>query len=83
VLLVLDATTGQNAIAQAREFRAATDVTGIFLAKLDGTAKGGIVLAIWQELGIPVKFVGVGETMDDIAPFDPEAFVEALFSGAA
>ena len=83
VLLVLDATTGQNAIAQAKQFRAATDVTGIFLAKLDGTAKGGIVLAIWQELGIPVKFVGVGETMDDIAPFDPEAFVEALFGGAA
>jgi len=83
VLLVLDATTGQNAIAQAKQFRAATDVTGIFLAKLDGTAKGGIVLAIRQELGIPVKFVGVGETMDDIAPFDPEAFVEALFSGGA
>jgi len=83
VLLVLDATTGQNAIAQAKQFRAITDVTGIFLAKLDGTAKGGIVLAIRQELGIPVKFVGVGETMDDVAPFDPDAFVEALFSGAA
>jgi fused signal recognition particle receptor len=79
VLLVLDATTGQNAIAQAREFRAATDVTGIFLAKLDGTAKGGIVLAIKQELGIPVKFVGIGEKADDVTPFDPDAFVDALF----
>jgi len=79
VLLVLDATTGQNAIAQAREFRQATDVTGIFLAKLDGTAKGGIVLAIKQELGIPVKFVGIGEKADDVAPFDPDAFVDALF----
>jgi len=79
VLLVLDATTGQNAIAQAREFRAATDVTGIFLAKLDGTAKGGIVLAIKQDLGIPVKFVGLGETADDVTPFDADTFVEALF----
>jgi len=79
VLLVLDATTGQNAIAQAREFRAATDVTGIFLAKLDGTAKGGIVLAIKQDLGIPVKFVGIGETADDVTPFDADTFVEALF----
>ena len=79
VLLVLDATTGQNAIAQARQFRAATDVTGIFLAKLDGTAKGGIVLAIRQDLGIPVKFVGLGEKADDIAPFDADAFVDALF----
>ena len=79
VLLVLDATTGQNAIAQAKVFREATSVSGVFLAKLDGTAKGGIVLAIRQELGIPVKFVGVGEKMDDIAPFDPDAFIEALF----
>jgi fused signal recognition particle receptor len=79
VLLVLDATTGQNAIAQAKEFRAAIDVTGVFLAKLDGTAKGGIVLAIKRELGIPVKFVGIGEKADDIAPFDPDTFVEALF----
>jgi fused signal recognition particle receptor len=79
VLLVLDATTGQNAIVQAREFRSATDVTGIFLAKLDGTAKGGIVLAIKQDLGIPVKFVGIGEKADDITPFDPDAFVDALF----
>jgi fused signal recognition particle receptor len=82
VLLVLDATTGQNAIAQAREFRAATDVTGIFLAKLDGTAKGGIVLAIKQDLGIPVKFVGIGEKADDVAPFDADAFVDALFGEA-
>ena len=79
VLLVLDATTGQNAIAQAKQFRLATDVTGVFLAKLDGTAKGGIVLAIKQELGIPIKFVGLGEQADDVAPFDPDAFVEALF----
>lgn len=79
VLLVLDATTGQNAIAQAKEFRAAIDVTGVFLAKLDGTAKGGIVLAIKRELGIPVKFVGIGEKADDIAPFDPDTFIEALF----
>jgi fused signal recognition particle receptor len=81
VLLVLDATTGQNAIAQAKVFRAAIDVTGVFLAKLDGTAKGGIVLAIKQELGIPVKFVGLGEKADDVAPFDPDTFVEALFGG--
>jgi fused signal recognition particle receptor len=79
VLLVLDATTGQNAIVQARQFRAATDVTGIFLAKLDGTAKGGIVLAIKQDLGIPVKFVGLGEKADDCTPFDADAFVDALF----
>jgi len=83
VLLVLDATTGQNAIAQAKQFRAAIDITGIFLAKLDGTAKGGIVLAIKQELGIPVKFVGLGEKADDIAPFDPDTFVEALFGQKA
>jgi len=81
VLLVLDATTGQNAIAQAKQFRQATDVTGVFLAKLDGTARGGIVLAIRKELGIPVKFVGLGEGPDDIAPFDPDTFVEALFGG--
>ena len=81
VLLVLDATTGQNAIVQAKVFRAAIDVTGVFLAKLDGTAKGGIVLAIKQELGIPVKFVGLGEKADDVAPFDPDTFVEALFGG--
>ena len=80
VLLVLDATTGQNAITQAEQFRAAIDVTGIFLAKLDGTAKGGIVVAIKHKLGIPVKFVGLGETPADIQPFDPATFVEALFA---
>jgi fused signal recognition particle receptor len=82
VLLVLDATTGQNAIQQAKQFGAAIDVTGVFLAKLDGTAKGGIVLAIKKELGIPVKFVGLGEQAEDLSPFDPETFVEALFGGA-
>ncbi len=80
VLLVLDATTGQNAIAQAREFLRATDVTGIFLAKLDGTAKGGIIVAIREQLGLPVKFVGIGERPEDIQPFDAEKFVEALFA---
>jgi len=79
VLLVLDATTGQNAIAQAKEFKKATDVTGLFLSKLDGTAKGGIVIAIRQELDIPVKYVGIGERPDDIQRFEPDRFVEALF----
>ncbi len=79
VLLVLDATTGQNAIDQARAFAKAIDVSGIFLAKLDGTAKGGIVVAIRHEVDLPVKFVGVGETYEDVEPFDPEGFVEALF----
>ncbi len=80
VLLVLDATTGQNAISQARAFTAAIDVTGIFLAKLDGTAKGGIVVAIRNEVNLPVKFVGIGETYEDVEPFDPDQFVEALFT---
>ena len=80
VLLVLDATAGQNAIAQARIFREAIDITGIFLAKLDGTAKGGIVLAIRDALGVPVKLIGVGETPDDVEPFDPDAFIEAMFA---
>ncbi len=80
VLLVLDATTGQNAIRQAEEFLKAVHVTGIFLAKLDGTAKGGIVIAIRHQLNIPVKFVGIGETPNDIEPFNPEEFVEALFA---
>jgi fused signal recognition particle receptor len=80
VLLVLDATTGQNAINQARAFTEAIDVTGIFLAKLDGTAKGGIVVAIRNEVNLPVKFVGIGETYEDVEPFDPERFVEALFA---
>jgi len=79
-LLVIDATTGQNAIQQARRFHEATPVTGIILAKLDGTARGGAVLSIKDELGLPVKFIGVGEKISDIEPFDPAAYVEALFS---
>jgi fused signal recognition particle receptor len=78
VLLVLDATTGQNAISQAKLFTGAVGVTGIALTKLDGTAKGGIVIAIAKELGIPVKYIGVGEKLDDLADFDPVAFAEAL-----
>ena len=77
-LLVLDATTGQNALAQAQHFKEAVDVTGIFLAKLDGTAKGGIVFAIVQELGVPIRWVGTGEGLDDLAEFNAEAFVEGL-----
>ncbi len=80
VLLVLDATTGQNAISQAKLFREAINVSGIVLAKLDGTARGGIVIAIKDQLDIPVKFVGLGEKPEDIAEFNPETFVEALFS---
>lgn len=80
VILVLDATIGQNAIEQARHFSAATQVTGLFLAKLDGTARGGIVVAIREVLNIPVKFIGVGETPDDVEPFDPGKFVEAMFA---
>ena len=80
VLLVLDATTGQNAISQAKLFTEAIDVTGIFLAKLDGTARGGIVIAIKDQLDIPVKFVGLGEKPEAIAEFDPSSFVEALFA---
>ncbi len=78
VLLVLDATTGQNGLTQARVFAEAVDVTGIVLTKLDGTAKGGIVVAVQRELGVPVKLVGLGEGADDLAPFDPDAFVDAL-----
>jgi len=78
VLLVLDATTGQNAISQARLFQQAVDVTGIVLAKLDGTARGGIVLAIQSQLGIPVKFVGLGEAVEDLQPFEPQTFIKAL-----
>jgi len=77
-LLVLDATTGQNALSQAREFLAASGVTGIVLTKLDGTARGGIVVAIERDLGIPVKFVGVGEGVDDLIVFEPEIFVDSL-----
>ena len=82
VLLVLDANTGQNAIRQAQEFQRAVDVDAIVLAKLDGTAKGGVVLGIAQEVGIPVRYVGLGETLDDLADFDPESFVDALFAEA-
>jgi len=79
-LLVIDATTGQNGLVQAKIFKEAVDVTGIVLTKLDGTAKGGITLAIAKELGIPIKFVGIGEGEDDLKPFDPQAFVEVLLS---
>jgi fused signal recognition particle receptor len=78
VLLVLDATTGQNGLRQAEVFGEVVNVTGIVLTKLDGTAKGGIVVAVQRKLGVPVKLVGLGEGPDDLAPFDPEAFVEAL-----
>lgn len=78
-LLVLDATTGQNAVNQAEQFRQATGITGIVLTKLDGTAKGGVVLAIKEGLGIPVKYIGVGEQIDDLQPFDAKAFSRALF----
>ena len=78
VLLVLDATTGQNGMAQARVFGEVVDVTGIALTKLDGTAKGGIVVAVQRELGVPVKLVGLGEGPDDLAPFDAEEFVDGL-----
>ncbi len=78
VLLVLDATTGQNGLIQARVFAEVVDITGIVLTKLDGTAKGGIVVAVQRELGVPVKLVGLGEGADDLAPFEPEAFVDAL-----
>ena len=79
-LLVIDATTGQNGLSQAREFNEATDVTGVVLTKLDGSAKGGIVFAIETELGIPVKLVGIGETISDLIPFDPNDFVDALLA---
>jgi fused signal recognition particle receptor len=83
VLLVLDATTGQNGLVQARVFAEVVDVTGIVLTKLDGTAKGGIVIAVQRELGVPVKLVGLGEGADDLAPFEPEAFVDALLGDPA
>ncbi|AQU70764.1 signal recognition particle-docking protein FtsY [Streptomyces niveus] len=81
VLLVLDATTGQNGLVQARVFAEVVDITGIVLTKLDGTAKGGIVIAVQRELGVPVKLIGLGEGADDLAPFEPEAFVDALIDG--
>jgi fused signal recognition particle receptor len=82
VLLVLDATTGQNGIAQVRQFTEAVGVTGIVLTKLDGTARGGVAIAVERELGTPVKFIGVGESMDDLIPFEPVAFVDALLEDA-
>lgn len=78
-LIVLDGTTGQNALAQAKQFKEATDISGIILTKLDGTAKGGIAIAIQAELGIPVKYIGIGEQVDDLQTFDPDMFVNALF----
>lgn len=78
-LVVLDATTGQNALVQAKEFSEVAEITGIVLTKMDGTAKGGIAVAIQSELSVPVKYIGVGETIDDLQKFDPDAFVEALF----
>lgn len=83
ILLVLDATTGQNAVNQAREFMSVAELTGIVLTKLDGTARGGVVLAIKNELKLPVKFVGVGEQIDDLQPFNPLAFAKALFENTA
>ena len=80
VLLVLDATTGQNGIAQARAFTGSVGVTGVVLAKMDGTARGGIVLSVREELGVPVKLVGTGEGLDDLLPFDPQAFARRLVS---
>jgi len=80
VLLVLDATTGQNGLAQAREFTSAVGVTGIILTKLDGTAKGGIVVAIARELGLPIRFVGTGEQINDLVPFDAETYADSLFN---
>ena len=79
-LLVLDATTGQNAVMQAKEFKEASKITGLVLTKLDGTAKGGIVLSIKKELGIPVKYIGVGEQIDDMKPFSADEFAAALFA---
>ena len=78
-LLVLDATTGQNGLQQARVFKEATDITGIVLTKLDGTAKGGVIIGIQEELGVPVRYIGVGETIEDLQPFDAARFVQALF----
>lgn len=80
-LLVLDATTGQNAVNQAREFKNVTDITGIVLTKLDGTAKGGIIIPIKNELNIPVKFIGVGEGIGDLQPFDAKEFADGIFDG--
>jgi fused signal recognition particle receptor len=80
-LLVIDATTGQNGLQQARLFGQAVDVTGVVLTKLDGSAKGGIAVAIAHELGVPVKLIGIGEALEDLRPFDPHDFAQALLSG--
>jgi fused signal recognition particle receptor len=82
ILLVLDATTGQNALSQARSFTESVQVTGLVLSKLDGTAKGGMVFAIATELGLPLRFIGIGEKVEDLRPFAAQPFVEALFAGA-
>jgi len=79
-LLVLDASTGQNALSQAKHFQDAVDVTGVVLAKLDGSAKGGMVFAIRETLGLPVRFVGTGEDIEDLAEFDPDVFIDGLFA---
>jgi fused signal recognition particle receptor len=78
-LLVLDASTGQNAVSQAKHFKESVDITGVVLTKLDGTAKGGVVFSIGKELGVPVRFIGTGERMDDLSPFEVPAFVDGLF----
>ena len=79
VLLILDATTGQNALVQAKQFKKAVPVTGLVVTKLDGTAKGGMLLTVQNQLDLPVRFVGLGESMDDLKPFDSKTFIEALF----
>ena len=81
-LLVLDATTGQNGLRQAQEFKQAVDISGVVLTKLDGTAKGGIVVAIHESLGIPIKLIGVGEQLEDLRPFEPDIFARAIFGSA-
>ncbi len=83
VLLVLDATTGQNGLEQARRFTESSGVTGIVLTKLDGTAKGGVVVAITRELGLPIRYIGVGEQASDLLPFEPESFIDSLFAPTA
>ena len=82
-LLVIDATTGQNALTQAALFKEALELTGLILTKLDGTAKGGVVLGICDELKVPVRFVGIGEKIDDLRPFDPNGYVEGMFADSA
>jgi fused signal recognition particle receptor len=79
VWLVLDATTGQNGLEQARKFTESSGVTGIVLTKLDGTAKGGVVVAIARELNLPIRYIGIGEKLDDLVPFEPEKFIQSLF----